>query len=240
MATADQTLRALRSPVRVLIAERRPVIRNGYIMGLAAVEDIVVVGDAADSEGLQAAAHLLRPDVILVGIAVLAPKWSSAAPWKNGGHTAPLVVAMAEVHDAYLAVAAWANAVAYVLEDTRLEEVANILCNAAAGQSGWSSNDRQHALRWQVGVGQPWRSLSGRERDVFRLLVRGMSNVAIADALLLAPKTVEHHVSSILDKLGLASRAMAASWYYDQFPAVWREGERGEPGTNYRLDSVGR
>ncbi len=81
-------------------------------------------------------------------------------------------------------------------------------------------------MRWQEDVGQPWRSLTGREREVFYLLVRGMGNSAMADALTLAPKTVEHHVCRILDKLGLASRAMAASWYYEQVPAILRGGER--------------
>ncbi len=113
-----------------------------------------------------------------------------------------------------------------MLEDASPSELAGALCSPAAGQNGWRSDVRQRALRWQEEVGRPWRSLSDREHDVFHLLVRGMSNSAMADALVLAPKTVEHHVCRILDKLGLASRAMAASWYYDQFPAILRGGGR--------------
>jgi DNA-binding NarL/FixJ family response regulator len=56
-----------------------------------------------------------------------------------------------------------------------------------------------------------------------RVLARGMSNAAIADATTLTPKTVEHHVSRILSKLGQASRTQAVVWYFEQFPANLRE-----------------
>lgn len=223
MSAENQTQRILSSSIRVLIADKRSVMRYGYAICSAAVEEVAVVGDAVDSESLQAAARLLRPDVILIGMTVLASTWLDAAQWENGGHAVPLVAAMPEIRDAYLAVAAWAGAQGYVVEDASPSELAGALCRAAAGQSGWRSDDRQRALRWQEDVGQPWCSLTVREREVFHLLVRGMSNSAIGSALVLAPKTVEHHVSSILGKLGLASRAMAASWYYHQFPALLRE-----------------
>ncbi len=155
---------------------------------------------------------------------VLASRWSSATRWSNDGPAPPVVATVPEFHDGYLAVAAWAEAKTYVLEDASPTELADALCSAAAGRSGWCGDDRRRAVRWQEEVGQPWRSLTGRQREVFHLLVRGMSNSAMADALTLAPKTVEHHVCKILDKLSLASRAMAASWCYDQFPAILRGG----------------
>ncbi|MFZ2488658.1 MAG: response regulator transcription factor, partial [Anaerolineae bacterium] len=181
-----------------------------------------MIGDAIDADGLLAAASQLRPDVILVGMTVLAARWSKAVRWTSNGPAVPLVAALPELHDGYLAVAAWAEAKGYVLEDASPSELTDALGSAAAGQSFCRNGDRQRALRWEEEVGRPWRSLTDREREVFHLLVRGMGNPAIADALTLAPKTVEHHVGRILGKLGLASRAMVASWYYDQFPAILR------------------
>jgi DNA-binding NarL/FixJ family response regulator len=54
--------------------------------------------------------------------------------------------------------------------------------------------------------------LSRREREVVQLLAEGLSNAEIARQLFVTPKTVEHHVTSILGKLGLRSRAEVAAW----------------------------
>ena len=54
--------------------------------------------------------------------------------------------------------------------------------------------------------------LSPREREVLPLLAKGLSNPAIAQRLVITPKTAEHHVSSILSKLGLRNRAEAATF----------------------------
>jgi DNA-binding CsgD family transcriptional regulator len=59
---------------------------------------------------------------------------------------------------------------------------------------------------------QPGALLSPRELDVLRLLVDGRSNQEIAAALFISPHTAAHHVTSILNKLGLESRAAAAAW----------------------------
>lgn len=224
MSAADQTSRAALPAIRVLIADSRSVVRTGYARCLESAGSEALIGDAVDADGLLAAASQLRPDVILASMTVLAARWSKAVRWTNDDYAVPLVAVLPEIHDAYLAVAAWAEAEGFILEDASPSELAEALCSAAAGWSGWRGDDRQRAVCWQVEVGQPWRSLTDREREVFHLLVRGMGNSAIADALTLAPKTVEHHVCRILGKLGLASRAMVASWYYDQFPAILRGG----------------
>lgn len=109
-----------------------------------------------------------------------------------------------------------------MLEDTSPIELAKALRLVAARQGTWSAEDRWRALRWQEEVGRPWRSLTEREREVMRALAKGMSNAAIAGATTLTSKTVEHHVSSILSKLGLASRTQAVVWYFEQFPANLR------------------
>jgi DNA-binding NarL/FixJ family response regulator len=212
-----------RLAVRVLITDTRQVLRAGYSRNLSTVAGIEVVGETPDLDQLRKAAGQLRPDAVMASIALLAPLWlEPAAQRRDVGIPQPLLVAVPEVHDAYLAVAAWAGAGGYVLEDTSPTELAMALRLVAARQGTWSAEDRWRALRWQEEVGRPWRSLTEREREVMRALARGMSNAAIAGATALTSKTVEHHVSSILSKLGLASRTQAVVWYFEQFPANLR------------------
>jgi DNA-binding NarL/FixJ family response regulator len=213
----------LRLATRVVITDTRQVLRAGYARHLSTMAGIEVVGETPDLEQLRAAAERLRPDAVMASIALLAPLWLEPVPRRRDmGIPQPLLVAMPEVHDAHLAVAAWAGAGGYVLEDTSPTELATALRLVAARQGTWSAEDRYRALRWQDEIGRPWRSLTEREREVMRALARGMSNAAIAAATALTPKTVEHHVSSILSKLGLASRTQAVVWYFEQFPANLR------------------
>lgn len=221
---ASNAANGRRLATRVVITDTRQVLRAGYARHLSTVAGIEVVGETPDLDQLRTAAEHLRPDAVMASIALLAPLWlRPAAQRREAGIPQPLLVAMPEAHDAYLAVAIWAGARGYVLEDTSPTELARALRLVAAGQGTWSADDRCRALRWQEEVGRPWRSLTEREREVMRVLARGMSNAAIADATALTPKTVEHHISRILSKLGQASRTQAVVWYYEQFPANLRE-----------------
>jgi DNA-binding NarL/FixJ family response regulator len=75
------------------------------------------------------------------------------------------------------------------------------------------------ARRWQREVGDRWESLTGREREVLRLLAGGMSNTAIAERLCVQIKTVEYHVvTNVLGKLSLASRVEVVLWARDEWP----------------------
>jgi DNA-binding NarL/FixJ family response regulator len=76
-----------------------------------------------------------------------------------------------------------------------------------------------HGLAWASGISRPGRSstaaagpLTWRERDVAALLAEGRTNRQIAEQLVISERTAEHHVQSILNKLGLASRAQVAGW----------------------------
>lgn len=73
-------------------------------------------------------------------------------------------------------------------------------------------------MRWREEVGERWERLSKREREVLRLLARGLDNAAIAETLGVTTKTVAYHVANILSKLGMRSRLEAAAWVHKHFP----------------------
>ncbi|MFD0536023.1 response regulator transcription factor [Actinomadura luteofluorescens] len=65
----------------------------------------------------------------------------------------------------------------------------------------------------------PPSTLTAREREIARLVSRGLSNRGIADELVISPATAARHVTNILTKLGFSSRAQIAAWAVDNVPA---------------------
>lgn len=222
---SEGKIQARGNAVRVLIVIGRPTVRSGIKQGLSKAPGIEIVGEAADWQEWLTASSQLTPDVALVGVRLLTQMPSQPS---RSGRRAPFLVAMPEYLDAYLSLAVEAGALGYVLEDVDPLETAAALRLAATGQAQWTREDRALARRWQENVGLRWRSLTEREREVLHLLAKGMNTTEIANALILAPKTVEHHVNHILEKLALKSRTQAVIWYLEGLPPSIREG--GETG----------
>ena len=74
------------------------------------------------------------------------------------------------------------------------------------------------AHNWHKTVREPWESLTNRERQVLRLLAEGADYATIAERLCVTIKTIERHVTRILRKLGVSSRAKAAAWVFKHVP----------------------
>ena len=97
------------------------------------------------------------------------------------------------------------------------------LFGKAQGEVLFGGEQLARAHRWQEQVGARWESLTGREREVLRLLVEGLDNRAIAEGLYITTRTVEQHVTNVLGKLGVASRLEATVWVWDHVPdELWK------------------
>ena len=87
----------------------------------------------------------------------------------------------------------------------------------------FSEKQQTRTCDWREEVGERWESLTEREQEVLRLLAEGLDNGAIAERLCVTIRTVECHVTSILSKLGVASRLEAAVWVHDHLPDdLWK------------------
>jgi DNA-binding NarL/FixJ family response regulator len=210
------------APVRLLVVDDHPVVRQGLRTFLETRPDFEVVGEAADGETAVAEAARLRPDVILMDLVMpgvdgleaihriraaeprarilVLTSFASAdqvLPALRAGAAGYLLkdAAPAEVEAAIRAVHRGEGLLDPAVTGTVLAEVARP--GAAAAARPPSSDPGIH-------------SLTPREREVLGLLGRGMTNAAIARELFVAEKTVKTHVSSILAKLRLADRTQAA------------------------------
>ena len=205
------------SRIRVLIVDDHAVVRMGLRVFFDLQDDIDVVGEAADgSEGV-AVARRLEPDVVLMDLLMPNMDGVTAIGRIKAERPETEIVTMTSfIEEAKVTAALEAGASGYVLKDAEAEEVATAVRAAFAGEVHLDpAVARLLAQRMRArksGEGEPVEPLTDREKDVIRLLGRGMSNKDIGSALFITERTARTYVSNILGKLGLASRTQAALW----------------------------
>jgi NarL family two-component system response regulator LiaR len=105
-----------------------------------------------------------------------------------------------------------AGAISYLLKNINADELAKAIRDAVSGKSTLSPEAAQVLVQATRPTKQPYADLTEREMEVLRLVVQGQSNQQIADGLVISVATVKAHISSILAKLQVASRAEAIAF----------------------------
>lgn len=202
--------------IRILIADDHTVVREGLSMFLRLDPELEVVGEAANGAEAVRLARQLEPDVVLMDLLMPVMDGIEAIAAIRRELPGTEVIALTSVlEDASVANAIRAGAIGYLLKDVEVDELRRAIKKAAAGQVQLSPKVAILLLR-EVRAAeraeQPERPerLTERETEVLRLLAGGLSNKEIGRALTISERTVQTHVSSILAKLGMASRMQAA------------------------------
>ncbi|MFC5460988.1 response regulator [Massilia niabensis] len=195
------------TPIRVLIADDHPMMREGIASVLLAQGGIEIVASASNGE--EAIAHFARhrPDVSLIDLQM---------PVKDGLEAiigiralqpeARIIVLTTYSGDARVVAALKAGASSYLLKDVPGEELAATVRRAYNGASVLAA-----VARREVEGHYPADKLSVRELDVLRLAANGNSNRIIGEALSISEPTVKSHMSAILVKLGASDRTHAVT-----------------------------
>jgi two-component system, NarL family, response regulator LiaR len=196
--------------IRVLIADDHAVVRQGLTMFLALDPDIELVGEAKDGADALKKAHALHPDVVLMDLMMPVMDGITAIGAIRQELPDTEVIALTSVlEDTSVIGAVRAGAIGYLLKDTEGAQLCAAIKAAAAGQVQLAPEAAVRLLR-EVRAPESPEVLSEREIEVLRMVARGLANKQIAQELNITEKTVKAHVSSILAKLGLASRTQAA------------------------------
>ncbi len=202
--------------IRVAVVDDHPVFRDGLAAVLDAQPDIEVVAAAGDGPEAIAMieAHAVEVVVMDLNLPTMSGVDATAALAARPQPPAVLVVTMVDDDDTVMA-ALRAGARGYVLKGAAGDEIATAVRTVAAGGAVFGAGVASQVLALTTtAVPRPGASaLSGlteREREVLGLLADGNSNAQIARALGLSLKTVQNHVSRILDKLHVADRTQAA------------------------------
>ena len=209
--------------IRVLIADDQALVRGGFRMILDAQKDIEVVGEAADGRQALARARELRPDIVLMDIRMPELDGLEAARRLLRAPDPPRVLMLTTFDlDEYVYESMKAGASGFLLKDAQPEQLAHAVRVVAAGEALLSPTITRRLIEEFVRQprapsGRPPKlaALTDREREVLRLVARGLSNKEIAASLFLSEATVKTHVAHILTKLGLRDRIQAVVLAYE-------------------------
>jgi DNA-binding NarL/FixJ family response regulator len=206
--------------IRVLVADDQSMVRAGFRMLLAGEEDIEVVAEATN--GLEAVDKTARyrPAVILMDIRM--PDLDGLQATRRilaANNAARILILTTFDLDEYVYEALRAGASGFVLKDDSPEQLIAAIHTVAAGDALLSPTVTRRVIQKFARTPRPTPpkeldDLSERERDVFRLIARGLSNGEIAQELYISETTVKTHITHILQKLNLRDRVQAVVLAY--------------------------
>jgi DNA-binding NarL/FixJ family response regulator len=201
--------------IRVLVADDQAMVRAGFRMLLGKEPDIEVVGEAGNGLDAVRLTARLRPSVVLMDIRM--PVLDGLEATRRilaADETARILVLTTFDLDEYVYEALRAGASGFVLKDDPAESLLAAIRVVAAGDALLSPTVTRRVIRQfarlpRSGPAPELSGLTERERDVFGLVARGLSNVEIARSLFISETTVKSHVTHILQKLDLRDRVQA-------------------------------
>ena len=208
--------------ISVLIADDQRLLRDGFRVILNTEPDLDVVGEAGD--GLEAVqlARQLAPSVVLMDIRM---------PNMDGLAAARVILAETESRvlmlttfdtDEYVYSALRAGASGFLLKDAPGDQLVAAVRSVAGGNALIDPSITRRLIQQFVRASRPRRdepsqlvALTPREREVLRLVARGLSNAEIAAELIVEESTVKTHVARVLMKLNLRDRVQAVVFAYE-------------------------
>jgi DNA-binding NarL/FixJ family response regulator len=207
--------------IRIVIADDHPVFRFGLRALLNAMPDTEVVGEVTSGEEVIALAGSVRPDVILMDINMPGVNGIEATRRirETNSDIRILMVTMLEDDSSFAAMRAGARG--YVVKGAEPSEVLRAIRAVADGEAIFSSAIAERLIHYfttppvatsdstQSAITPIFPDLTEREREVLALIAQGLTNSAIAEQLILSPKTVRNYITEIFSKLQVADRAQA-------------------------------
>lgn len=230
-------------PIRVVVADDQTAVREGLAIMLDLLDDVQVVGEAADGDQALSLVSEHHPDVILMDLRMPRRDGIEATALITAEHPDTAVVVLTTyADDADILTALRAGALGYLTKDAGRSQIAQAVRAAATGQSVLDPRVRRRLVAAAdpaavtpsasgtptaptgtgvtgaaaaAGLGaRPPDGLSNRETEVLRLIAGGLSNREIAARLYISEATVKSHINRLFAKIGVRDRAQAVRYAY--------------------------
>ncbi|OLT27928.1 DNA-binding response regulator [Actinomadura sp. CNU-125] len=201
-----------RAPIRVLIADDHPVVRQGLRTFLGIQDDIDVVGEAADGASAVSLAESVEPDIVLMDLKMPgADGLTALTELRARGVSARVLILTSVTERGHVLPAVQAGAAGYLYKDVDPQALVQAIRAVHDGHVLFAPDAAEAMLAEPAsGDDRGLAALTDREREVLVHIARGRSNKEIARALVVSEKTVKTHVSNLLMKLGVQDRTQAA------------------------------
>jgi NarL family two-component system response regulator LiaR len=204
------------SSINILLAEDHVITRQGIRRLIEDEKGVKVIGEASDGEEAVQMATDLKPDIIIMDIAM--PKLNGIEATRQikliSPRTAVLILSAYD-DDEYVFALLKVGAAGYLLKNVSGDELARAIRAVYKGEPVLDPIVARKVMNYfklpgkARGLERPSEHLSNRETDILKLAAKGMTNKDIADKLHLSNRTVEGHLRTIFNKLGVGSRTEA-------------------------------
>jgi DNA-binding NarL/FixJ family response regulator len=209
--------------VRIVIADDQSMVRAGFRSLLNEEPDIEVVGEAADGEQAVSAVRRFKPHVALMDIRMPGVDGIEATRrLVKGGSAARVLILTTFDLDQYVYEGLRAGASGFLLKDASPEQLIAAIHVVAEGDAVLAPSVTRRVVETFARLPDPQNedpaavaSLTAREREVLKLLAKGLTNAEIAAQLIVSDATAKTHVRNLLTKLALRDRVQAVIYAYE-------------------------
>ncbi len=196
------------SPISVFLADDHTIVRQGLAKLLEGESDLRVIGDAENGREAVKKVEKLKPDVVLIDIAM--PLLNGIEATRQIRRSCPdtkVIVLSMHSHGRYISELLTIGASGYLLKDSTGSDIINAIHAAISGDTYLSPAISRRVVEGYVSMKQRspqedlYSTLTNREREVFQMIAEGRSTREIADTLCISPSTVKTHRGNIMEKL---------------------------------------
>ena len=205
----------MNNPIRILVVDDHPLLREGVCSTLESVQEFEVIGQGASFDEAVAMAQDLLPEIVLMDVSMPGGGVNAARTIHEKHPQIKISMLTVCEDESDVMSALQAGAKGYILKGVGGKELIKTVRKVSTGESYITPSlatsillqkQSQHADK-QTG---PLDKLNPRETTILKAVGRGLTNRQIADELFLSEKTIKHYMTSILQKLEVRNRVEAA------------------------------
>ena len=202
----------MNKPIKILLADDHTIVRQGLARLLEDQTDLRVVGEATDGRMALEKATVLKPDIVIMDIAMPLMNGIEAAKRirKQLPETKILILSMYS-HEHYIHQLLETGISGYLLKDSSGRDIISAIKAAMKGETFLSPSISKKVVesylspRKSSSMEERYKQLSNREREVFQLIAEGHSTKRIGEMLYVSVSTVKSHKGNIMEKLGVSN-----------------------------------